>query len=80
MAAEVRKLADVSTQSTANIQELLNHFRFSVERVWKNIEQTNAITQEQAKATQEINLMLEAIQLTGHKLMELAGGNHHDRR
>lgn len=80
VAAEVRKLADVSTQSTANIQELLNHFRFSVERVWKNIEQTNAITQEQAKATQEINLMLEAIQLTGHKLMELAGGNHHDRR
>ena len=80
VAAEVRKLADVSTQSTTNIQALLNHFRISVERVWKNIEQTNAITQEQAKATQEINLMLEAIQLTGHKLIELAAGSHNDSR
>ncbi|MDF2501241.1 MAG: Methyl-accepting chemotaxis sensory transducer [Anaerosporomusa subterranea] len=72
VAAEVRKLADTSTQSAATIHEMLNHFQISVERVWKTVDQTNAITQEQAKATQEINQMLESIQLIGHKLMDLS--------
>lgn len=71
VAAEVRKLAESSNASIAEIKGILDDFRNSVEQVCQNIEQTNEITMEQAKATQEISRMLEGIQTVGQKLMNM---------
>lgn len=72
VASEVRKLAEESGNSVSNINVMINKFRDSVERVRRNVEQTNEITQEQAKAAQEINRMIEDIQLIGQKLIKMA--------
>jgi len=40
--------------------------------VLQNVEQSDVITQEQAKATQEIAKMLEGLRLTGQQLLEMA--------
>lgn len=72
VANEIRKLAGESHRSTQNINNMLNKFRDSVSRVSKNIEQSNIITQEQAKATQEIAQMLEGLRVVGQQLMAMA--------
>lgn len=72
VAEEVRKLADESNRSTRNINDMLNKFRDSVGQVLRNVEQGNVITQEQAKATQEIAQMLEGVRTTGQKLIAMA--------
>jgi len=72
VADEVRKLADESNRSTRNIGVMLEEFRGSVEQVLKNVDQSDVITQEQAKATQEIAQMLEGLKTVGQRLMELA--------
>lgn len=72
VAEEVRKLADESNRSTRNINEMLNKFRDTVGQVLRNVEQGNVITQEQAKATQEIAQMLERIRTTGQKLITMS--------
>lgn len=68
VAGEVRKLAEESNQSARNIDEILNKFRESVIRVQKNVEQSNVITQEQAKATQELSQKLDGLRAVGEKL------------
>jgi methyl-accepting chemotaxis protein len=70
VAEEVRKLADESNQSARNIDELLKRFRDSVNRVQQNVEQSNVITQEQAKATQVLSQKLEGLRSVGEKLKE----------
>lgn len=72
VAEEVRKLAEESSQSVRNIKNLLDAFRSSVEKVAKNVEVSNVITQEQAKATQELAQMLENLRSVGGKLMGMA--------
>ena len=72
VAEEVRRLADESNHSARNINTMLGNFRKSIEQVLKNVEQSNIITQEQAKATQHIAKMLEDLRLVGQKLIHLA--------
>lgn len=76
VADEVRKLADESNRSAYSINEMLNRFRDAVEKVLKNVEQSDIITQEQAKATQEIARKLEGLRLVGQKLMSAAQGKN----
>lgn len=68
VAEEVRKLAEESNNSARNIDELLKRFRESVNRVQQNVEQSNVITQEQAKATQVLSQKLEGLRSVGEKL------------
>ncbi len=72
VAQEVRKLADESNRSTHDINNMLNAFRIAVDQVMINVEQGNAITQEQAQTIQGIALMLDRLRLVGQKLMDMA--------
>ena len=72
VAEEVRKLADESNKSAHDINDMLIKFRNSVELVLKNVDQSDEITQEQAKATQEIAAMLEGVRRISQKLIETA--------
>lgn len=71
VAGEVRKLADESNKSVSKINNMLREFRGSVNNVLKNVELSNAITQEQAMATQEIAQMLEGIREVGQRLVSM---------
>jgi methyl-accepting chemotaxis protein len=71
VALEVRKLADESNASAHKINEMLNKFRNSVEYVLRNVEHSNEITQEQAKANQNIAAMLDSLRGIGEKLMDM---------
>ncbi|MGE4272174.1 MAG: PrpR N-terminal domain-containing protein [Desulfitobacterium sp.] len=75
VAEEVRKLADESNKSARNIDEMLNRFRESVNLVQKNVEESNVITQEQAKATQLLAQKLDELRLVGEKLNSMVGSN-----
>jgi hypothetical protein len=76
VASEVRKLADESSKSVVNINNMLNEFRNSVEDVLHNVEQSNAITQEQVKANLDITLMLDSVREVSRKLMTMAERNN----
>jgi methyl-accepting chemotaxis protein len=72
VANEVRKLADESNRSVRNIDSELFAFQAAVESVLTNAEQSNIITQEQAKATQQIAEMLEGLRIIGQQLVIMA--------
>lgn len=72
VAEEVRKLADESQVSTRTIKTMLDKFCVSVEHVLKNVEQSNVIIGEQAKATQDMAQMLEGLRIVGQKLTDMA--------
>ncbi|QJW47591.1 chemotaxis protein [bacterium BFN5] len=72
VAEEVRKLADESNKSTKTIDTMLGNLSNSVLKVVNNVEQSNVITQEQAKATQSIAQMLEDLRNIGQKLMDMS--------
>lgn len=72
VANEVRKLSDESSKSVLNIKNMLDEFSNSVELVSKNIEQSNVITQEQAKATQDIARMIDDIRVIGQEMLNMA--------
>ena len=72
VAEEVRKLAEESNKSAGNIDKMLKQFRESVLRVQQNVEQSNEITQEQAKATQVLSQRLDGLRTVGEKLKGLS--------
>lgn len=72
VAEEVRKLAEESNRSANEIHELLMRFQETMEQITQGVFQNNAITQEQAKATQEITRIVEEVQHVGHELDSLA--------
>lgn len=72
VAEEVRKLAEESNQSARDIDEMLQRFRESVILVQKNVEQSNIIAQEQAKATQVLAEKLDELRVVGEKLTSMA--------
>jgi hypothetical protein len=72
VAAEVRKLADGSNESIKKIDNLLKEFKHSVESVLDNVQQSNAIAQEQTRANQDIAQMLETLREVGLSLKNLA--------
>lgn len=69
VAQEVRALADESNKSVQNIGNMLSNLRNLVEKLMKNIDQSNEITQQQAKANQEFAQMLEQLREDGFKLI-----------
>jgi methyl-accepting chemotaxis protein len=71
VAEEVRKLADETQRSASTIHSKLSNLQLSVRRVLENVEQSNLITQEQAKAIQEIVKMIDSLQGIGKRLMNL---------
>jgi methyl-accepting chemotaxis protein len=72
VAEEVRKLAEESNKSARNIDGMLKRFRESVVRVQKNVDQSNMITQEQAKATQVLSRRLDGLRAVGEKLKAMS--------
>lgn len=71
VAQEVRKLSDESNHSVRDIAAMLNKFRHSVEQVAKNVRQSNGITQEQARANQEIAQMIDHLKEAAGKLIRM---------
>ncbi|WP_425807944.1 methyl-accepting chemotaxis protein [Desulfitobacterium sp. Sab5] len=72
VAGEVRKLAEDSNRSANEIGTILNQFHEVIDRITQGVEQNKVITEEQAKATQNITVMIEGVQRVGDELNELA--------
>lgn len=72
VAGEVRKLAEDSNRSANEIGTILNQFQEVIERITEGVVQNKEITEEQAKATQEITQMIEGVQRVGDELNALA--------
>jgi hypothetical protein len=75
VAEEVRKLAEESNNSAKNIAAMLKKFQEAVFRVQKNVEQSNEITQEQAKAIQVLSQRLDGLKTVGEKLAAMSSAN-----
>lgn len=54
---------------------MLKQFQSSIEAALSNIEQGNIITQEQAKANQNIASMIDELRNVGYRLMTLVDKN-----
>jgi hypothetical protein len=76
VASEVRKLAEESNKSTKEIDNLLKKFSQLVGSVLNNVQQSNVIAQEQAKANDDISQMLETLREVGLNLKSLAELNN----
>jgi sugar diacid utilization regulator len=72
VAEEVRKLAEESNRSANEIGKILNQFQEIIGRITQGVVQNKVITEEQAKATQEIAQMIEGVQRVGDDLNSLA--------
>ncbi|HVJ48220.1 methyl-accepting chemotaxis protein [Desulfitobacterium sp.] len=72
VAGEVRKLAEESNRSANEIGTILNQFQEIIERITQGVMQNKVITEEQAKATQDITKMIEGVQRVGEELNTLA--------
>lgn len=72
VADEVRKLAEESNRSAENIEGMLKSFREAVLLVQNNVDQSNAITQEQAQATQVLAQKLESLRNVGEALKKMS--------
>lgn len=72
VAGEVRKLAEDSNRSANEIGTILNQFHEVIDRITQGVEHNKVITEEQAKATQNITEMIEGVQRVGDELNELA--------
>lgn len=72
VADEVRKLADESHHSAKEINDILQKIRTAVEQVSGNVEQSNGIIQQQSQAVQDIAAMMEGVQATCQKLVDMA--------
>lgn len=72
VAGEVRKLAEESNRSANEINVLLTRFQGTMEQITQGVFQSNVITHEQARATQDITRMVEEVQRVGDELEALA--------
>jgi len=75
VAKEVQKLADESNNNAKKINDIISNFQQSVKVVLENVDQSNTIIQEQAKANQEMAKMLEDLRNVAQKLMNMAEMN-----
>jgi len=73
VAGEVRKLAEESDRSAREINKMLDQFQASIQRVAGGIEQSSTVSQEQAKANQEIAKTVGDLQRVGLQLSDIAG-------
>ncbi|AET66580.1 methyl-accepting chemotaxis protein [Desulfosporosinus orientis DSM 765] len=72
VAGEVRKLADESHRAAIEINGILLEFQSIIQKVTSSSLRNSAVTQEQAKANQEIAQLIEGLQVVSSELKTLA--------
>ena len=72
VAGEVRKLAEESNRSANQISAILLEFQAIIQKITENSLRNSAITQEQAKANQEIAQLVEGVLQVSSKLQSLS--------
>jgi len=72
VAGEVRKLAEESNRSANEISVILLEFQNIIKKISESSLRNSAITQEQAKANQEIAQLVEGVQQVSQELQSLA--------
>lgn len=72
VAQEIRKLSGSSTKSINDIKEVLIKIQDSVAKITKDINDANAVYQEQASAVQEINAAVQELSATAKVLEDVA--------
>lgn len=70
VAQEMQKLAQSSAEATENISKILGEIQTSISAVIQGINQSAAVSSEQARAMQEIIHMVENVQTSTSKLVE----------
>jgi sugar diacid utilization regulator len=70
VAQEMQKLAQSSAEATENINTILGEIQTSISAVIQGINQSAAVSAEQARAMQEIIHMVENVQASTNKLVE----------
>jgi methyl-accepting chemotaxis protein len=72
VAGEVRKLAEESNRSANEIRDILQEFQAIIRKIVESSLRNSEITQEQAKANQEIAQMIEGVFQVSDKLKTIA--------
>ncbi|WP_088186294.1 sugar diacid recognition domain-containing protein [Desulfosporosinus sp. FKA] len=72
VAGEVRKLAEESNRSATEIRNILQLFQTIIQKIVDNSLRNSAITQEQAKANQEIAQMIDGVFQVSENLKSLS--------
>lgn len=72
VAGEVRKLAEESNRSANEIGNILQEFRTIIQKIVESSLRNNDITQEQAKANQEIAQMIDGVFQVSENLKSIA--------
>ncbi|MEN6414834.1 MAG: methyl-accepting chemotaxis protein, partial [Veillonellales bacterium] len=71
VAQEMQKLAQSSADATENINKILQEIQTAIQKVIDGINQSAAISGEQAKAMQDIIHMIESMQNSTNDLVGL---------
>ncbi|MDQ7095486.1 sugar diacid recognition domain-containing protein [Desulfosporosinus sp. PR] len=72
VAGEVRKLAEESNRSASGIRDILREFQAIIQKIVDSSLRNNEITQEQAKANQEIAQMIDGVFQVSENLKSIA--------
>ncbi|HBW35340.1 methyl-accepting chemotaxis protein [Desulfosporosinus sp. BICA1-9] len=72
VAGEVRKLAEESNRSASEISGILLEFQLIIQKITESSLRNREITQEQARANQEIAKLIDGVQLVSSELKTLA--------
>jgi len=72
VAQEIRKLSLSSSDAVKQIETGLNNMNASIEKIVKNIENVNEITQTQASTTEEVNAFVEELNSNAEELLNAA--------
>ncbi|WP_407307865.1 methyl-accepting chemotaxis protein [Desulfosporosinus sp. SB140] len=72
VAGEVRKLAEESNRSANGIRDILQEFQAIIQKIVDSSLRNNEITQEQAKANQEIAQMIDGVFQVSENLKSIA--------
>lgn len=72
VAQEIRKLSLSSSDAVKQIETGLNSMNTSIEKIVKNIENVNEITQTQASTTEEVNAFVEELNSNAEELLNAA--------
>lgn len=72
VAQEIRKLSLSSSDAVKQIETGLNNMNASIEKIVKNIENVNEITQTQASTTEEVNAFVEELNSNAEELLNTA--------
>lgn len=72
VASEVQKLAEDSERSAKEIDEMLSHFRTTIEQVSHGIDGSNRVSEEQANSTKQFVALIDNLQQIATRLSVIA--------